>query len=309
MNLKIETPGDRAIVFTRLFRAPPQLVFDAHTKPALIRQWLLGPAGWTMPVCEVDLRVGGKFRYVWRREGANGEMGMTGVYREIAAPGRIVHTELFDDDWTGGETLCATLFQASGAGTAMTLTVEYASKEARAAALSTGMADGMEDSYARLDDIADAGARAGERTMQKITPFLWYDGKAEEAARFYIAVFGDGRIVSASPMSVTFELFGQRYMALNGGPMYAFTPAFSLFVTCATQAEVDDYWNKLIADGGEETQCGWCKDRYGLSWQIIPEALTRYLGDPDPAKANRVEKAMLAMKKIIVADLVAAYAG
>jgi predicted 3-demethylubiquinone-9 3-methyltransferase (glyoxalase superfamily) len=145
--------------------------------------------------------------------------------------------------------------------------------------------------------------------MQKIVTFLWFDGKAEEAARFYVDTFKDGRIVSANPMSVTFELFGQEYMALNGGPMYRFTEAISLFVKCETQAEVDKYWSALLADGGAEQQCGWLKDRYGLSWQIIPGALTRYLSDPDRARADRVVQAMLKMKKIDIAALDAAAAG
>ena len=145
--------------------------------------------------------------------------------------------------------------------------------------------------------------------MQKITPFLWYDGKAEEAARLYVSIFKDGRIVSANPMSVTFELFGQEFMALNGGPMYQFTPAVSMFVKCQTQGEVDSYWNALLADGGVEQQCGWIADKYGLSWQIIPDALGRYMADPDREKANRVMQAMLTMKKLDIAGLDAAYAG
>ena len=153
IRLKVETPNDRDILFTRTFNAPAQLVFDAHTKPELVRQWLLGPEGWTMPVCEIDLRVGGKFRYVWRREATNSDMGMGGTYHEIAAPGRIVHTELFDDDWTEGETNVTTLFDERDGKTFMRMTVRYSSAKARDGAMATGMVDGMEAGYARLDTL------------------------------------------------------------------------------------------------------------------------------------------------------------
>ena len=158
-------------------------------------------------------------------------------------------------------------------------------------------------------------------SSQKITTFLWYDGKAEEAAHYYVSVFDDARVIdpvrtpeeraseAPPPMIVTFELAGQRFMALNGGPQFHFTEAVSLYVDCEDQAEVDRYWNRLIGDGGEPGQCGWLKDRYGLSWQIIPEDLRRYIGDPDPAKSGRAIQALLGMSKIDVEALRAAHAG
>jgi predicted 3-demethylubiquinone-9 3-methyltransferase (glyoxalase superfamily) len=142
--------------------------------------------------------------------------------------------------------------------------------------------------------------------MQKIVPFLWFDGKAEEAARFYVSVFKNSKVLSATPMSVTFQLEGHQFYALNGGPQFKFTPAISLFVNCETQQEVDELWKKLSA-GGSDEQCGWLKDKYGLSWQIIPTVLGKMLGDKDPAKANRVMQAMLKMKKIDIKGLQAAY--
>jgi predicted 3-demethylubiquinone-9 3-methyltransferase (glyoxalase superfamily) len=154
--------------------------------------------------------------------------------------------------------------------------------------------------------------------MQKITPFLWFDGKAEEAMNFYISIFKNSRVVSvtrygeAGPgakgtvMSATFQLEGQDFFALNGGPQYTFTPAISMFVTCQTQQEVDELWDKL-AEGGEKDRCGWLRDRYGLSWQIIPSALGTMLGDKDPKKASRVMKAMLQMDKIDIEGLKQAY--
>ena len=148
--------------------------------------------------------------------------------------------------------------------------------------------------------------------MQKIVPFLWFDGKAEEAADFYVSVFKNSKILSVSgpkgkAMSVTFQLEGQPFYALNGGPQFKFTEAISLFVNCETQAEVDALWSKLIAGGGAESQCGWLKDKFGLSWQIIPTTLGRMLGDKDPKKANAAMQAMLQMKKIDIKRLQQAY--
>ena len=149
--------------------------------------------------------------------------------------------------------------------------------------------------------------------MQGITPFLWFDGQAEEAMKFYLSIFKDGKVlnvgrVHGQVMSVTFELLGQRFMGLNGGPQYKFTEAVSLFVSCDTQAEVDELWEKLSA-GGAPGRCGWLKDKYGLSWQIIPTALSKLMGDPDPAKAQAVMQAMFKMSKIVIDDLQKAYEG
>ena len=157
--------------------------------------------------------------------------------------------------------------------------------------------------------------------MQKIKACLWFDGNAEEATNFYVSVFNNSKVLSvartgdegpgqrASVLVTTFELEGQEFMALNGGPQYKFTPAISLYVDCKTQEEVDRLWNTLIADGGEESQCGWLVDRFGVSWQIIPRALIELMGDEDPEKAGRVMKAMLQMQKIDVAKLREAYEG
>jgi uncharacterized protein YndB with AHSA1/START domain len=151
-NLTVTTPTDRDVVITRAFDAPRALVFDAYTKPDLVRRWLLGPPGWTMPVCEIDLRVGGKYRYVWEHAGGQ-KMGMGGTFREIARPSRLVSSELFDEDWTGGETLVTTEFMERAGKTTVTTTILYSSKEAREAALRTGMTEGMEAGYANLDAV------------------------------------------------------------------------------------------------------------------------------------------------------------
>jgi predicted 3-demethylubiquinone-9 3-methyltransferase (glyoxalase superfamily) len=156
---------------------------------------------------------------------------------------------------------------------------------------------------------------------QKITPFLWFDGNAEEAVEHYTSLFPGSQVTKVarwgkggpapegSVMNVTFELAGQSFIALNGGPHYKFTPAISLFVSCEDQAEVDRLWNRILSHGGKEVQCGWITDKYGVSWQIIPDALPRLMGDNDPVKAGRVAQAMMAMQKIDIAALERAYAG
>ncbi len=156
--------------------------------------------------------------------------------------------------------------------------------------------------------------------MPRITPFLWFDDKAEEAANFYVSVFKNSKIGSVarysdagsgpkgSVMTVNFQLEGQEFIALNGGPLYTFSPAISFFVDCKTQQEVDELWDKLTAGGGE-VECGWLRDKYGLSWQIIPTALLELMQDKDPVKSQRVFKAMLQMTKIDIEGLQRAYRG
>lgn len=151
-EMTVTTPTDTAIVFTRRFRAPRALVFDAFTQPEWLRRWMIGPDGWSMSVCEVDLTPGGRFRYVWSRPG-RADMGMGGTFVAIDPPGRIVHREVFDADWTGGETTVTTVLEERGGETVMTLTVEYSSRQARDGALATGMTSGMEMSYGRLDGL------------------------------------------------------------------------------------------------------------------------------------------------------------
>jgi predicted 3-demethylubiquinone-9 3-methyltransferase (glyoxalase superfamily) len=156
---------------------------------------------------------------------------------------------------------------------------------------------------------------------QKIVPNLWFDTEAEEAAEFYISVFKDGRIVNiaryteAGPreagtvMVVEFELRGQRFVAINGGPEFKFDEAVSFEIRCEDQDEIDYYWEALTADGGRESQCGWLTDKYGLSWQVTPTGMDELFSDPDPDRANRAMQAMLGMKKIDIAALQAAAAG
>ena len=154
MSTIVTTPTDTEILITRSFNAPREAVWDCHTKPELVRRWMLGPAGWTMPVCEIDLRVGGKYRYEWAHaEGRT--MGMGGEFRDVQAPRRLVSTEMFDDNWTGGETLNTLEFSEKNGKTTSMMLVRYASKEARDGALKTGMTDGMEIGYQRVDALLE----------------------------------------------------------------------------------------------------------------------------------------------------------
>ena len=157
--------------------------------------------------------------------------------------------------------------------------------------------------------------------MQKITPFLWFDGQAEEAVEFYLSVFKDGKIhattrypeggpaAAGSVMTIAYELNGQHFVALNGGPGFPFTNAVSLVVNCETQEEVDHYWEKLVAGGGEHVQCGWLKDKFGMPWQIVPRRVWEWLSGDDPALVKRVTSALWQMEKLDLAALESAAAG
>ena len=152
--------------------------------------------------------------------------------------------------------------------------------------------------------------------MQKITPFLWFDNQAEEAVKFYVSVFKNSKVKGmthytgeepsgqkGSVMTVSFELDGQEFVALNGGPRFKFTEAVSFVINCETQEEIDYYWEKLTSGGGEEVQCGWLKDKYGMSWQIVPTILAELVDEKDPAKSERVMKALMQMKKLDIGKL------
>lgn len=157
--LKVVAVGDREVVITRAFDAPRGLVFDAHTKPELVKRWLLGPPGWTMPVCEIDLRVGGRYRYVWRNQDGT-EMGLGGVFRDIVRPERLVATERFDPSWYPGEALATTRFVEDNGQTTVTLTMQYESREVRDGVLRSPMAEGMAAGYDRLEELLASEMRA-----------------------------------------------------------------------------------------------------------------------------------------------------
>lgn len=143
--------------------------------------------------------------------------------------------------------------------------------------------------------------------VNPLYPCLWYDGKATEAARYYCSIFKNSKITVETPMVVNFELNGQKFMGLNGGPHFKFNEAVSFVIDCADQAEVDHYWNALTADGGEESMCGWLKDKYGMSWQVVPVMLGRLMSQGNAAKSNAMMQELMKMKKLDIAVLQAAY--
>lgn len=145
--------------------------------------------------------------------------------------------------------------------------------------------------------------------MSKITPCLWIPVTPEQAVAYYRSIFANVEAANLTPMTGMVTIEGQRFQLLNGGPMYTFNEAVSFVIKCKDQAEVDYYWNKLTADGGAESQCAWCKDKFGMSWQVVPDALMDFIGHPDRTRADRAVQAMLKMKKIVIADLEAAFNG
>jgi predicted 3-demethylubiquinone-9 3-methyltransferase (glyoxalase superfamily)/uncharacterized protein YndB with AHSA1/START domain len=266
-----------------------------------------------------DFRPGGVFHYRMRSADGQENWGRC-AYREIVPEDKLVWVNSFSNPagdivpppfpapWPA-EMLTSVTFAAVGDQT--TVTVEWIPLHASEAEIRTfddarqGMAGGWSGSFEQLDDFLARMPRIS--TGQKITPFLWFDGQAEAAARFYASIFPDSEVTSVSPMIVNFRLAGLEFMALNGGPHFKFTEAVSFFVSCETQAEVDFFWDKLSA-GGSVQQCGWLKDPFGLSWQIVPTALGELMGGPDPDKSQRVLQAMMQMVKLDIAGLKAAAA-
>jgi predicted 3-demethylubiquinone-9 3-methyltransferase (glyoxalase superfamily) len=151
--------------------------------------------------------------------------------------------------------------------------------------------------------------RATLARMPSVTPFLWFDKQAEEAANLYVSIFPNSKITQKNPMTVSFELDGRAFIALNGGPHFQFNEAVSFMIDCVTQEDVDHYWSRLTADGGQEGRCGWLKDKFGVSWQVVPRRLGELLQDPDRERAGRAMQAMMQMKKIDIAALERAASG
>lgn len=291
----VADPNAPTILTRRWFAAPPELVWEAWTRAELLRRWM-GPRTLECVLYEVDLRVGGGWRMVHRAPDGQ-EFGFHGEYREIVRPHRLVGTFVFEQmpDHVAVDTLT---LEAKDGGTLATTFTVHGSFEARDGHLQSGMEAGMVDGYARLDDVlAERGASAARR----IVPFLWFATQAEEAAQLYVGLLG-GQIVDTLRMNgavitCTFEILGQRLIALNGNRDQPFTDAFSLMVPCADQAEIDRLWEGLLAGGGRESQCGWLKDRFGVSWQIVPANLSSLLSNP------RAFQAMMGMKKLDIAAL------
>ncbi len=328
-----ETGSDalqRPFVISRTFSAPRELIWEAWTERQRLMRWF-GPKGFTMSAASMDFRPGGMFHYCLLAPDGRSMWGKF-LYREIVVPERITMVNCFSDE-NGGTTrhpksptwplemlsICSLVEQ----GGDTTVTIQWAPLNPTAEERRTFDAahEDMKRGWSgTFDQLADYLARGHDAGTHKITPFLWFDNQAAEAAEFYVSIFKNSKIVSVnrygeagpgpkgSVMTVVFDLDGQRFIALNGGPHFKFTEAISFSVDCKTQEEVDEFWEKL-GKGGQPGQCGWLKDKYGLPWQIVPTILSELLGDPDPAKAQRVTEAMLKMRKINIRTLQEAYGG
>lgn len=311
-RLEVEAPADRPIIVTRRwFAAPPEQVWACWTRPELLRRWM-GPRYLETTLYEVDLRVGGGYRFVQRAPDGT-EFAFHGTYRVIEPPHRLVSTFVFEA-FPDHEAVDTLTLEARDGGTLATTVSEHGSFEARDGHLHSGMEEGMADGYARLDELL-AEAPPGEarptapRPGLRLAPCLWFVDQVEAAAARYLEVFPDGRKIDemrpapgAPPISVTLELAGQRLVLLNGRRTPGFTDATSLLVSCPTQAEADRLYDALV-DGGAHSRCGWLVDRFGVSWQIVPDGLHALLTDPDPGRAQRAVAAMLGMNRLDLAEM------
>lgn len=315
----ITTPSDREIRIERVFHATRERVWRALTDPALVAQWW--GRGNKLVIERMEVRRGGHWRFV--EHGPDGVHGFEGRYREVTPPERVVQT--FEWDGMPGHVAVETMtLEDLGDGrTRMTTVSLFSTREERDGMLQSGMEGGVNQSHAALDKVlasteGDARPVPVAIVAPRITPCLWFDTQAEEAARFYVSIFGASSIGSiarfteegrehhgkapGSVMTVSFRLGGMEFLALNGGPQFKFSEAISFQIFCDTQAEIDHYWNRLT-EGGQEQPCGWLKDRFGVSWQVVPTALPALLGGGDAVRAKRVSAEMFTQKKPDLAAL------
>ncbi len=301
------------LTLTRILDAPRALVYEVWTEPKHLARWW-GPHGFTNPECRADARPGGEIFI--RMVGHGYDHGMKGRFDELVPPERIVFTSLLEDNegTTFLEIRTTVTLAEHGAGkTALTVHAHVVFAGTGSDGPLGGMEEGWTQSLERL------GTYTSGLRPEKITPFLWFDGRAEEAMHFYTSVFANAKVLGVSRygeagpgapgrvMTATFEIEGQRFIALNGGPHYSFTPAVSFMVHCETQAEVDTYWDRFSADGGQPIQCGWITDTFGLTWQIVPRVLLEMIGDDDEKKSTAVMKAMMEQVKFDISELRKAY--
>lgn len=304
----VTLPADNQIHIERRFQAPAALVWRAWTTPELVARWWSDD---TMPIqsVDIDLRPGGSWRYVIA--GPDGsEMGWHGTFREVEPTHRLVSTEVFEGFPDAEAVNTLTLAEANGV-TTLSVLVQHSCQAHRDGHLQAGMEPGMQRAMDRIEGIlTDLNAPA-----PKVVTCLWFRDQAEEAARFYTSLLADSAVQfvarpspDAPAMMVGFTLGGVAYQALNGARQ-EFNETASISVTTRDQAETDRLWSALTAMGGAESMCGWCRDRYGVSWQVVPQHLPSLIGGPDRTGAQRAMQAMLKMRKIDVAALEAAYAG
>src|SRR6266513_1629356 len=306
----------------RVLRATPEKIYKAFLDPDAMAKWL-PPNGFTAKVNKMDAKVGGTHKMSFTNFTTGKSHSFGGTYVELTPHERIRYTDKFDDPNLPGEMQTTITLKKVSCGTELNIVQEGVPDVIPAEACYLG----WQESLTLLAKLVEAEFQIKRSIqekfpMQKITPFLWFNDNAEDAVKFYASIFKDskiGRIArygeeaaqktgrpKGSVMTVEFELEGQQFVGLNGGPMFKFTDAVSFVVNCETQEEVDYFWSKLSA-GGEESRCGWLKDKFGLSWQVVPVVLIEMLTDKDTAKAKRVMHAMLQMDKIDIAVLKKAY--
>jgi len=333
MSARNKSNPKQELVITRIFDTPRDLVWKTWTDPERMKRWW-GPKNFTSPVIKIDMLVGGKYLNCMHGPGPDGvlrDFWSTGIYREIVPMERLVMTDSFADEQ--GNTVPASHYGMTGEWPKellVTVTFEEQDSRTKMTLRHSGIPDsenkkgaeqGWNESFDKLAESLKLEIKGGIY-MQKITPHLWFDNKAEEAANFYVSIFKNSKIESTSRygeegskvsgmpkgtvMTVRFQLRGQEFMALNGGPVFKFSEAISFIVNCDTQEEVDYMWEKL-SEGGDKGVCGWLKDKYGLSWQIVPTILGEMMQDKDERKSERVMAAVLKMTKIDIKTLKQAY--
>lgn len=307
--LTVSSPHEREIRIERVFHASRERVWRALTDPAQVSQWWC--RGNPLVIERMDVVRGGHWRFV--EHSPQGTHGFEGRYSEVVAPERIVQT--FEWDGMPGHVALETLtLEDLGDGrTRMVVTSLFHTIADRDGMLRSGMAQGAEQSYRALDRLL-----AGPSVWAALSVCLWFNGQAEDAARFYTELLPGGRVLHVSrygegapfpagtALSVEFVLDGRTFLALNGGPHHTLTPAFSIVLTRDTQHEIDALWERLV-EGGRPSQCGWLTDRFGVSWQVVPRALPAMITSGDGARVGRLMAAMMPMQKLDLAALQAAF--
>lgn len=304
---RVTTPNDREIRIERVFDAPRDRVWRAYTDRDLVARWW--GRGNRLEIERLEVVQGGYWRFV--EHSPEGSHGFGGRFREVTPPSRIVQT--FEWDGMPGYVAVNTAtFEDIGGGRTRLVTVSlFHTTEERDGMLNSGMEAGMSESYAALDALL----AEGPEPAPKVTPFLMFNDQLEAAIELYTSVLPGSAITNVARagadgpvISAEFVVGGQRFMAFNGGPHFSFSEGFSLYVPCADQREVDEYWDKLVAAGATPSQCGWITDPFGLSWQIVPRRFVELMGDADPRKVQAVVAAMMTMSKLDVAVLEQAHA-